>query len=330
MIDGPTPGQWADLRANRPVSEDQLSITPLTSCGKATVISIGVDEGGRLHLLIPVSSGPSPTIRIPDLNGLKVRHRRLATGQFLDLIANPSFEAVFTPFCREIAEAVLVKKREPWAATAVLIRAWQSAWKPARAGLEKTTQVGLFGELFVLRTLFIPCMGPAAVGHWAGPEAERHDFIVGNLHLEVKTTRKSRHEHEISRLDQLRVPPDRKLVVVSIQVEETIGGDETVATAVDSVLTLIRSDPAFADDFMTKLVTLGWTDDMRRSGELIRMSVRDAAVFEVDDTFPRIPDDFTPPTGVVSVRYTVDLANLPSLGLEEALMLVRSGAKTAA
>src|SRR5215471_17312022 len=47
-------------------------------------------------------------------------------------------------------------------------------------------------------------------------------------------------------------------------------------------------------------------------------------VYPVDEEFPRLPDDFTPPTGVVSVRYTVDLANLPALGMEEAAELVKA------
>jgi len=67
-------------------------------------------------------------------------------------------------------------------------------------GLE-TVHVGLFGELLVLKTLMIPCFGPSAVNQWSGPESERHDFVGDRLRLEVKTTRKSQDEHEISRLD---------------------------------------------------------------------------------------------------------------------------------
>lgn len=322
MIDGPTPQQWTELRAHRPVSEDALATIGVNAAGQKTALSIAIDQAGYLHLLIPVQrgpTGPKPT----DLNGLKVRHRHINSGQFLDLIADPSHERVFTPVCKDVIEAVLVQHRDPWAAVATTIRAWQSAWKPVRPEMDKAVQVGLFGELLVLRNLMIPSLGPAAIMQWSGPESERHDFIVGRVHMEVKTTRKSRHEHEISRLDQLRVPVGRRLLVVSVQVEESIGGEETLATQMDAITDLLRCDAAALDDFMAKMVKLGWTDEMRRSGELLRFSVRDASVYPVDEHFPRLPDGFTPPSGVVSIRYTVDLANLPSLGAEEITAIIK-------
>lgn len=322
MADGPTPQQWADLRVLRPQGEDALAITPITANGSDTPLAMAMDYAGNLHLLIPVQYGPSD-IPPPDLNGLKVRHRCLESGNVLDLSAPSSHERVFTPFCQEIVDAVVAQGREPWKAVAATIRAWQSAWKPARQEMEKTVQVGLFGELLVLRTLMIPALGPSAVSQWSGPESERHDFVGGQLHIEVKTTRKSRAEHDISRLDQLRVPVGCQLLFVSIQLEQSIGGDKTLATQVDAVVDLLRGDAAALDEFMTKMVNMGWSEEMRNSGELLRFFVRCAEVYAVDEDFPRMPDDFQPPSGVVSVKYTVDLANLPSLGMDEASALIR-------
>jgi hypothetical protein len=190
--------------------------------------------------------------------------------------------------------------------------------------MDKSVQVGLFGELLALQTLMIPSLGPAAIDQWSGPDAERHDFVGDRLHIEVKTTRKSRHEHEISRLDQLRVPDGCQLLLVSIQLEQSVGGDETLATRVDTIVNLLRNDAAALDTFMTKLVNVGWSEEMRNSGELLRFFLRDAFVFAVDEDFPRLPDDFTPPSGVVSVKYTIDLANLPALGMDEAMAIIEA------
>ena len=52
--------------------------------------------------------------------------------------------------------------------------------------------------------------------------------------------------------------------------------------------------------------------------------LRDAFVYAVDEDFPRLPDDFVPPSGVVSVKYTVDLANLPALGMNEVLAVIEA------
>ena len=322
MADGPTPELWATLRTRRPVSDDALTTIDLSAGADATPLAIAMDQGGNLHLLIPVDQGPIEP-NPPDLNGLKVRHRRLESGEVLDLVANPSHETVFNAVCKEVVEAIVDSKREPWSAVAAIIRKWQSAWKPARQEMDKSVQVGLFGELVVLESLLIPSLGAGAIEQWSGPELERHDFVGDILHIEVKTTRKSRHEHEISRLDQLRVPQGRRLLVVSILLEQSVGGSETVATRMDAIVNLLRSDAAAMDSFMTKMVNMGWAEQMRDSGELLRFFLRDAAVYAVDEEFPRLSDDFFPPSGVVSVKYTVDLANLPALGMEEVAKIVR-------
>jgi len=67
---------------------------------------------------------------------------------------------------------------------------------------------------------------------------------------------------------------------------------------------------------MTKMVNMGWAEEMRRSGELARFHLRGASVFVVDEDFREFLMIYSP-SGVVSVRYTVDLANLPTLGMDE-------------
>jgi len=323
MADGPTSAQWAELRTRKPVAEDALATIPITSEGTETSLVMAMDIAGNLHLLIPVHRGPKGAMP-PDLNGLKVRHRLLGQGEVLDLAATPSHEQVFNPVCEDVIKAVWGDHRDPWSAVAAIIRTWQSAWKPVRPEMDKAVQVGLFGELLVLKSLMIPCLGPAAVGQWSGPDWERHDFVGDRLHLETKTTRKSRHEHEISRLDQLRVPEGCQLLLASIQLEQSLGGNETLASNLDDVVNLLREDAYALDTFMTKIASIGWSDEMRDSGELLRFFVRSAFVYVVDQDFPRLPDDFAPPSGVVSVKYTVDLANLPALGLEEAMEIIKA------
>lgn len=323
MADCPTPQQWAQLRAKRPPSEGVFETMPVVVDGAETPLFMAMDQPGFLHLLIPVQRGP--ILQKPsDLNGLKVRHRRLETGEVIDLSAPPSHEQVFTPFCRDVVNAVILQRREPWAAVAATVRNWQSAWKPARQEMSAAVQVGLFGELLVLNELMLPCLGPGAVDQWSGPDAERHDFVGNRLRLEVKTTRKSRAEHEISRLDQLHVPTGCQLLFVSVQVEQSIGGCHTLATQLDAAVDALRAHPAALDAFMSKMASMGWAEEMRQSGELRRFNLGDdTRVYEVDADFPRLPENFMPPSGVVAVKYTVDLANVPALGFDEAKSIIR-------
>jgi hypothetical protein len=322
MDDAPSSAHWAELRANRPSVEDALATREVRREGVEIGILMGMDQQGDLHLLIPVVGGP----RAPepaDLAGLRVRHRITGDGQFLGLMATAPHERVFTPFCREVIEAVYGQQRDPWAAVAAAIRQWQSAFRPNRQAMSRSAQVGLAGELLILQRMLLPILGPRAVFHWSGPDRERHDFIVGAVHLEVKATRGSRHEHEISRLDQLWTAACDRLFLASVQLEETQGGQLTVATLIDAVVDEIRIDSAAVDDFLLKLSRLDWNDEMRRSGELMRFNLRDATLYEVDDTFPRLPADFRAPLGVIAVRYTISLANLPPLDFDEVLDLIQ-------
>ena len=47
--------------------------------------------------------------------------------------------------------------------------------------MDKTVQVGLFGEALTLEHLKIPAIGTPAVFHWGGPDGERHDLVGTTL-----------------------------------------------------------------------------------------------------------------------------------------------------
>lgn len=311
-----TESAWATLRAERPLSDGSLATRSVVWDGQVSGILAGMDAAGALHLLIPVPD--AEVLRtIADLNGLRVRLRVTDAGPYLSVTADPQHERVFTPIGREIVQAVFSEGREPWAAVDSIVRRWLAAFRAIRPAMSRSVQIGLIGELIILARVMIPTLGAAAILSWSGAESERHDFIAGLLHIEVKTTTRVRHEHEISRLDQLWIGGEATLVLASVRLESTMGGNMTVATMVDEVLHLIRGEPGLADTFLLKLFRLDWTDEMRRSGELLAFNLSEAAFFEVDDQFPRLTEDFDPPTGVVAVRYTISLANLPTLDLDE-------------
>lgn len=320
----PTAEAWVELRLNRPASDGALVTRPVVWDDVDTGMMMAMDTDGELHLLVPLeatTAAPDP----PDLVALRVRRRRLDAGDYLDLVATPSHEPMFTPAANKVIEAIHIQRREPVAAAAAIMRAFQMAWRPSRPQMEKSVQVGLVGELIVLNSLMLPALGPLAIHQWSGPLSERHDFVGETLHLEVKTTRKGRAEHEISRLDQLRAPPGKGLLVVSVLLEETLGGDVSLATLIDDIQTQVRTDMGLGQMFLSKVDRMGWSDEMRRSPEMLRFFITGASVFEVDAAFPRLPDDFSPPSGVHSIRYSVSLANLPSLMRSEAISLIRAG-----
>lgn len=326
MGDGaPSPATWAALRATRPNVEDALVTHEVLWDELATGILMGMDQAGDLHVLIPVTAGPKRA-EPPDLTGLRVRHLITGAGEFLGLRAPASHERVFTPFCNEVIKAIHGGGRDPWAVVAWAIREWQSAFRPGRRAMSRPVQVGLAGELLVLQRILVPVLGPQAIFNWSGPDSARHDFVVGPVHLEVKTTRGSRHEHEISRLDQLWAAEGDRLFVASVQLEDVQGGHLTLAVLIDAISDAICGDSAAVDDFLLKLVRLGWDDEMRRSGELMTFNPRDFTLHEVDAGFPRLPPDFRVPSGVIDIRYTISLANLDPFDAADFADLIAAGA----
>lgn len=316
MPEFPGPEHWIDLRLRKPPSDDQLAVLDVPDGEAGRGMLLAIDGGGDFHLLIPLVA-PASAEDPPDLNGIRVRRRSIGESFYLDLIAPASNERVFSGMCGEVINAVAVRGREPAAATAAIVRKWQAALRNSKTMMEQKAQVGLVGELYVLKQLMLPLLGPVAIDQWSGPHLERHDFVSADVHIEVKSTRKSRHEHEISRGDQLNAPPGKSLLLVSVQLESTIGGDVTLATLIDEILAEVQDDFTAQAEFIDKVERIGWSDLMRPSPELMRFYVRAVAMFEVDDEFPRLPDDLELPSGIVSVRYTVSLANLPSLGEDE-------------
>ena len=325
MIEPPSPELWAELRARRPAGDDVLEMSVIPDMPGARQAMFAMDRRGGLHLLLP-SDGPPPEPRPVDLRGLRVRQHELAgEGVYVDLVAEACHEDMFSSLCAAVLNAIVEQRRRPWEAVSSTMRAWQSAWKASPSSMERTVQVGLYGELLTLELIMLPALGPRAVMQWSGPDRERHDFVGERMHLEVKTTCRRRHEHEISRVDQLHAPEGRVLYLASVMLEESAAGSETLATRIDSVASLLRNAPAESDEFQAKLVLLGWSEEMRRTGELMRFHHADSIILAVEDGFPRMPPGFVLPPGVVSMKYSVDLANLPVLGREEVIEAVRQG-----
>ncbi|MGH0275905.1 PD-(D/E)XK motif protein [Sinorhizobium meliloti] len=309
---------WRGLRAQRSPGEELTRTAPITRGDEETQLQLAVDAAGTLHLLAPVASLPKRELP-PDYNGLRLRHARLGEIDCLDLQSPPAHEIMFAALCGQVIDAIHDEGRDPWSAAVSIVRSWQSAWRPLRQPMSRRDQIGLAGELLMLRFVWLPALGPDAVHLWSGPDKERHDFVSQQLHMEVKTTTRSRSEHEISRVDQLTPSDGRRLLFASVLLEESAAGVQSVATLTDAVIEEIRRDAAATDGFMTRLNAMNWSDEMRRSPELVRFHVRDAQIFEVDEEFPRLPQDFCLPLGVLSIRYTISLANLPVLDSAEVI-----------
>lgn len=267
---------------------------------------IGVDEDGFLHLMMAIGEEPD---EIPqELEAVVVRV--IETDQtYVDVYAKSHYEMIFTPMANQMIVGVSVQGRKPIDVVTETIEEFRGALKPLKPDLSLTEQIGLFGELWVMLNVLIPNIGARACALWSGPDSERHDFVGEGAHIEVKTTTRSEDKHEISRIDQLRAPSGKKLLFASIQLERTEGGAKTVATLIDEILAALGVDGKAIDAFEARLAKMRWHDGLRQSSELKKFNLRDAQLFEVEGSFPRLPDDYVPPRGITAMKYTIDISS---------------------
>ena len=301
-----TQDRWASLREQRLPHEDIYE----QAAEDLEAALIGVSDDGRLHLLLAIDIAPQNLP--PDLQSLQVRI--LEGGQtWLDVSARSHHEELLTLVANKVLHAIRFEGRDPAVSVERIIDDMRAALRPLAPDLSMAEQIGLFGELWVLSNVLFPTLGSRVCHLWSGPESERHDFVGQGVHVEVKTTTRSEPKHEISRLDQLKAPASKRLLFVSVMLEKSLGGDETLADRIDEIREKLGSDGRALDVFDSRLAQLGWHEGLRQTGALLRFTFRDVHIFEVTGDFPRLPDDYEPPLGVTGIKYSINVGSLPSL-----------------
>lgn len=305
-----TQDRWASLREQRSPHEDIYEQV----AEDLEAVLIGVSDDGRLHLLLAIDVAPQNLP--PDLQSIQVRI--LEGGQtWLDVSARSHHEELLTLVANKVLHAIRIEGRDPAVSVERTIDEMRAALRPLAPDLSTAEQIGLFGELWVLSNILFPTLGSRVCHLWSGPESERHDFVGQGVHVEVKTTTRLEPKHEISRLDQLKAPASKRLLFVSVMLERSLGGDETLADRVDEIREQLGSDGHALDVFDSRLAQLGWHEGLRQTGALLRFTFRDVHVFEVAGNFPRLPDDYVPPLGVTGIKYSINVGSLPSLDVSE-------------
>lgn len=179
-----------------------------------------------------------------------------------------------------------------------------------RTGMSKDQQIGLIGELLLVRHLLEASAEEDVIGWWLGPLAEQHDFAFGGFDLELKTTTGERRTHVIHGLGQLQPNPARPLWLASVQITRAAPGEGVslpdLVAAVRARLTQKR------EAFLEHLVGIGWRDgdgDLYPDRYLLRTR---PAAYVVDGSFPAVTAArlrvVVPDWEAVSdVNYRVDL-----------------------
>jgi len=182
----------------------------------------------------------------------------------------------------------------------------------AKPRISEEKQIGLFGELLLLRALLDDFDEYSVVDWWLGPLAEERDYAFPAFDAEVKTTLGESRTHVIHGAGQLEPSPGRSLWLVSVQITRA-GGDPN-GMRLPALISEIRERlTGTRDRFVGHLASQGWDDDdaaMYPTAYVLRTT---PAAYLVDDDFPAVTPgrlhSVVPHSDLVSdVTYRVDVS----------------------
>lgn len=171
--------------------------------------------------------------------------------------------------------------------------------------MSESSQQGLYGELYFLRSLCNSDIFMKALVGWTGPDKETHDFYLGKNAVEIKTTStnapfKMRISNE-NQLSDIDIQGDLFIAFYALRTSTNSG--ETLKGIVDTVRTLISQDINLLARFEKKLSEYGYSE--LHTGYYINgYTIREQFYFKVIDGFPRIERNNLP-TGVGDINYSV-------------------------
>ena len=279
-------------------------------------LALEAPTGNRMLVLRVLSRSLAGSLMPSDSRGLILRlsHRSDGAAETdVELVlTDVQHRDIFDLLVRDLVEAAEQSEDEAVGVARLLARLsdWQQLLRRlSPQGLSAEAQLGIWGELWVMREILAPAIGTFdAISAWRGPMGADQDYQMGKVCMEVKTSA----AHTLDRLPiaserQLEVPGDVALVLAGLSVDARIGHGETL----DDMIRLARVAAAEAgclsalDD---RLESSGYgAGNAHLHGEM-GYSVRSFVPFLVMEGFPRlVSTDLA--VGVTEVRYRVSLAS---------------------
>jgi hypothetical protein len=169
---------------------------------------------GREALIVTFpGSWPVNPVRLPEGKGFDVAcidgQTVLSGKTAIALVRRPEgspdiFAMMVVDILRALESAAGTPNRDVMEAFLERVREWQTFMARTHRPLSSDAQIGLFGELWLLRVLADTSLGAGALDCWKGPLRAAQDFYVRGGAIEVKSSvRAGRFLARINSIDQL-------------------------------------------------------------------------------------------------------------------------------
>lgn len=200
------------------------------------------------------------------------------------------------------------------------IRAWQEFMRKGAQALSPEAEIGLIGELTLLRAIIDAGVPSAlAIESWVGPLDGIQDFELGTGAMEVKTTLSAAgFPAKIGSLEQLDDSTRQPLFVAGARLRQTESG-QNLPAIVETMRLKIKGD-AEAERLLTERLLAAGYIDSHADRYPRRFEQAGTRVVLVADGFPRLTPGKVP-AGIMRAMYEIDLDKAPgeNVGAEDAL-----------
>jgi Putative PD-(D/E)XK family member, (DUF4420) len=317
---------WRSLRASADTTGwRSISIATIGPCSLLAGLSFPEKSEA---LLASFSSSTIPAAeKLPDGQGFVVS-RVEPNGDGLTWLAlTRSFHGSLELFAAMVADVAHAMDAEPGADEKRLlrvflgrIRAWQEFMRKGAQSLSPESEIGLVGELTLLRAIIDAGLPLAsAIESWVGPLDGVRDFEIGTGSLEVKTTLSAAgFPAKIGSLEQLDDSVRQPLFVAGARLRQTDTG-QSLPELVAEMRDVAAGEPEAMRLLGERLIAAGYFD-AHADRYVRRFALADTRVVEVKEGFPRLTPGSVP-LGVRRATYEIDLdkAAGPSMPAADAL-----------
>lgn len=277
-------------------------------------------EGKPAFLLEMKADYPDLLMRLPEIRGLRLDHRKFDNPKVYGLIVElreSQDETMFGALCDDLVRAIEPLAEERQAVLTFLNRMahWQKFLSQDRGRLLSQAEIrGLMGELVVLGHLLDRDPGRAfeIVTGWVGPLGAPQDFQLPGFVVEAKTTGPGGARIHIASEFQLD-PAGAPLFLAVVPLEESdFPGAASINSAVRSMQS--RLDERTALLFLDRLGAAGYIELAQYDSPTFRAGPPD--LYTVTDEFPKLVSA-TLPQGITGVQYGLDLPEIDRFRIPE-------------
>lgn len=200
------------------------------------------------------------------------------------------------------------------------VGAWQEFMRKGTQDLSPEAEIGLIGELTLLRAIIDAGVPSAlAIESWVGPLDGIQDFELGTGALEVKATLSAAgFPAKIGSLEQLDDSTRQPLFVAGARLRQTESG-QNLPAIIEAMRLAIKGD-AEAERLLTERLLAAGYIDSHADRYPRRFELVGTRVVEVANDFPRLTSGKVP-AGIMGAIYEIDFDKAPgeNVGAEGAL-----------